>query len=77
METKKHEIFVMDESWKLVGVPGDNNTLSDACVVRSWSNGRGIGALATTEYKNEYVLDFVGDVKLRPQRVVFSIPCEW
>jgi hypothetical protein len=72
-----HEIFVMDRGWILVGLPGEDGTLSDASVVRSWSNGRGVGALAQSAYKSEYTLDHIGDVKLREPRILFSIPCDW
>jgi hypothetical protein len=74
---KNHEIFVMDNAWILVGIPGEDGALTDASVVRSWSNGRGIGALSNTGQKHEYTLDPIGDVRIRPARVVFSIPCGW
>jgi hypothetical protein len=76
MKMNKHEIFVMDGNWFLAGIP-DGDKLSDASVVRTWSNGKGIGGLAKSENKNEYRLDFIGDVTLRPERVIFSVPCDW
>ena len=72
----KHEIFVIDNQWILAGIP-DGDKLTDASVVRRWSNGKGIGALAKKEFRGEYTLDFIGDVTLRPARVVFSVPCDW
>jgi hypothetical protein len=74
---KNHEIFVMDRGWILVGIPGEGDMFTDVSVVRNWSNGSGIGPLSTADRKQDYTLDFIGDVKLRPARVIFSIPCEW
>jgi hypothetical protein len=31
--------------------------LIDDSVVREWHNGKGIGSIAKTEYKDEYTLD--------------------
>jgi hypothetical protein len=73
----KNKIYVLDERWILVGIPTDKWTLREAYVVRSWSNGRGIGALAKSEHKGEYTLDYIGGVEIRGERVVFTIPCEW
>ena len=52
-------------------------SLSNASVVRSWSNGKGIGAIAQTEHKDEYTLDPIGDVEIRQDKVLFEIPCGW
>lgn len=54
-----------------------NLILHDASVVRKWSNGKGIGGIAKAENKNEYVLDAIGDVAIRNNKVLFEIPCEW
>ncbi|MDR1298667.1 MAG: hypothetical protein LBJ84_00250 [Oscillospiraceae bacterium] len=72
-----NEIYVMDNGWILVGIPGEGNALTEASVVRRWSNGKGIGALAQPEHKEEYTLDYIGGVELRAPRIVFSIPCGW
>lgn len=51
--------------------------LKDASVVRKWSNGRGIGGIAKAQYKDEYTLDYIGDVSVMRGKILFSIPCEW
>lgn len=51
--------------------------LHDASVVRRWSNGKGIGGIAKASNKDEYVLDEIGDVEIRQEKVLFEIPCEW
>lgn len=55
----------------------DAVTLSDASVVRRWTNGKGIGGLAKAENKREYTLDAIGDVVIRASKILFEIPCEW
>lgn len=67
--------------WILFGTPGNNNTerfvsLTDASVVRSWHNGKGIGGIAKKEYREEYILDFIGDVNICRSKILFTIPCE-
>jgi hypothetical protein len=76
---KQNKIYVLDYGWILVGVPTEDDewSLKDACVVRSWSNGLGIGALARTRHKDEYALDYIGDAEVQAERVIFTIPCEW
>lgn len=56
---------------------GDVILLHDAAVVRKWTNGKGIGGIAKLENKEEYTLDFIGDVEIRQNKVLFEIPCEW
>lgn len=51
--------------------------LHDSYVVRSWHNGKGIGGIAKSENKNEYILEKIGDVAIRQSKVLFAIPCEW
>lgn len=51
--------------------------LTDASVVRKWTNGKGIGGIAKAENKDEYTLDYIGDVLIRENKVLFEIPCEW
>ena len=73
--------FVIEQGWIIVGEVEDKGndliTLSDASVVRSWDNGRGIGGIAKAEYKDEYTLDPIGAVDIRTNEVLFEIPCEW
>ena len=72
---------VCENGWILIGSKGittDNVLcLHDASVVRKWSNGRGIGGIAKAEYKDEYILDPIGNVEIRQNKVLFEIPCEW
>lgn len=73
--------FVLEAGWIIIGEVEsevkDIITLSDASVVRCWSNGRGIGGIANPEYKDEYTLDPIGDVNIRANKVLFEIPCAW
>ena len=56
----------------------ENIMLVNASVVRKWTNGRGLGALAKAEYKNEYELDSCyGAVTIPVSAVNFIIDCEW
>ena len=73
--------FVCEYGWIIAGNvterTADTITLSDASVVRRWTNGKGIGGLAKKENKKEYTLDAIGDVVIRLSKVLFEIPCEW
>lgn len=73
---------VCDYGWIIKGVKDEKSgaewmILHNASVVRRWSNGKGIGGIAKTENKNEYVLDPIGDVEIKQNKILFSIPCEW
>lgn len=74
-------IIICEYGWIICGVKASENTkeikLKDASVVRRWSNGRGIGALAKKEYKGDYTLDAIGGVVINKAKVLFEIPCEW
>ena len=59
------------------GMSKDIMILHEASVVRRWSNGKGIGGIAKSENKDEYILDAIGDVNIRQNKVLFEIPCEW
>lgn len=88
---KKNTCFVCEYGWIIVGkfkslsfkdletkvVSGQTIYLEDAAVVRNWNNGRGIGGIAKSEFKDEYRLDPIGDVNIRSSKVLFEIPCEW
>lgn len=73
--------FVCEYGWILIGKEEsrtvDTVTLTDASVVRRWSNGKGIGGIAKEKNKDEYILDAIGDVVIRLGKVLFEIPCEW
>ena len=76
-----HTIIVCEYGWIICGVKTTSSTKSigliSAAVVRSWRNGKGIGALAKTEYKGDYTLDDIGAVVINASKVLFEIPCEW
>ena len=80
-KTAKNTIFVCEYGWIICGVIKSENeaevTLTDSSVVRRWNNGKGIGALAKEENKDEYTLDAIGDVSIKQSKVLFVIPCEW
>ena len=73
--------FVCEYGWIVIGKETerttDQITLSEASVVRRWSNGKGIGGIAKKANKSEYVLDAIGDVVIYANKVLFEIPCEW
>ena len=74
-------IIICEYGWIICGVKISDSTktitLKDASVVRKWNNGRGLGALAKTEYKGDYTLDAIGGVVINKAKVLFEIPCEW
>lgn len=74
-------VYVCEYGWIVIGKEtgrtAESVTLSDASVVRKWTNGKGIGGIAKAEYKDEYTLDAIGDVVIRLGKVLFEIPCEW
>ena len=73
--------YVCESGWIIVGELKSENektvSLINAFVVRSWGNGRGIGGIAKEEYRHEYTLDSIGDVRIMRSKVLFEIPCEW
>lgn len=73
--------YVCEYGWIIIGKETDRTseavTLTDASVVRHWTNGKGIGGLAKEENREEYTLDAIGDVVIRMSKVLFEIPCEW
>ena len=79
----EHICIIIDSGWILEGVvthrsrSGGIIHMEDASVVRSWDNGRGIGAIAKPEHKDEYVLDPIGNVNVYESRALFEIPMDW
>ena len=77
----KNTCYVCEYGWIIIGKEADRTDaeviLTDASVVRSWRNGKGIGCIAKAENKAEYTLDAIGDVRIRKEKVLFEIPCEW
>lgn len=72
---------ICESGWIIIGVKEASNetvlSLHNASIVRKWSNGRGIGGIAKAEYKDEYTLDYIGNVDIRAGKILFEIPCEW
>lgn len=75
----EHICVIADRGWIFEGYRvGDSGySLTNAHVVRSWSNGRGIGGLAKPQYKDEYKLDEIGCISINPDSVIAEIPLEW
>lgn len=77
----KNSIIVCEYGWIIIGkIEAEDEKkiiVSEGSIVRSWSNGRGIGALAKEQYKDEYKLDYIGGVEIRQSKALFVIPCEW
>ena len=73
--------YVCEYGWIVIGKETERTDeqikLSEASVVRKWTNGKGIGGIAKAKNKNEYTLDAIGDVLIRSSKVLFEIPCEW
>lgn len=77
-----HVVVIAQRGWIFEGYKDTSATdkirLLNANVVRSWSNGRGIGGLAKKEYKSEYKLDSVGTVEFASEGVIATINIiEW
>jgi hypothetical protein len=79
VEAGRSVIAILDHGWIMVGVPestdGTSITLTAASVVRSWSNGLGIGGLADPAHKADYTLDAVGRVACAAP--IALIECDW
>lgn len=77
----KNSVIVCEYGWIIVGKidaeDKDKISVSESSIVRNWNNGRGIGALAKEQYKDEYKLDYIGGVEIKQSKVLFVIPCEW
>ena len=73
---------ICESGWIIKGTKGEGSDnecllLHEASVVRRWSNGKGIGGIAKLANKDEYTLDYIGDVEIRQGKILFIIPCEW
>ena len=74
----KNVCEVCESGWIIKGKETENiGMLQDASIVRRWDNGKGIGGIAKEENKDEYILDPIGDVIINPDKILFTIPCEW
>ena len=73
--------YVIECGWIIIGekdvLGAGVICLKNAAVVRRWNNSLGIGGIAKAEHKDEYILDDIGDVNIRAEKVLFEIPCEW
>lgn len=77
-----HIIVIAQRGWIFEGFRDkkvkDKIQLLNANVVRTWSNGRGIGGLTKKEYRSEYTLDPVGAVALPNEGVIATVDItEW
>ena len=74
-----HLIIIAQRGWIFEGYRDtsitDEIVLLNANVVRSWSNGKGIGGLA--EKKDGYTLDPVGTVRFVPEAVIAQVDVRW
>lgn len=77
----KNVCVVCEYGWIIKGelLESDVNAmkLQNASVVRKWTNGKGIGGIASKANASEYTLDPIGTVEIRQSKVLFVIPCEW
>ena len=74
-----HVVVIATNGWIFEGFSpdptADHIALTQASVVRKWANGRGIGALADPDHKDEYTRDPVGAITVHS--VVAVIECRW
>jgi hypothetical protein len=72
-----HIIVIAQRGWIFEGYKDkavtDKIQLLNANVVRSWSNGKGIGGLCIEANKDEYTLDPVGTVSFPNEGVIAVI----
>ena len=76
-----HIIVIAQRGWIFIGKRNkevtDKIQLLDAKVVRSWTNGRGIGGLADPKHKDAYTLDEVGQIEFANEGVIATIAVRW
>lgn len=77
-----HIIVIAQRGWIFEGHRDkgvtDKIQLLDANVVRSWSNGKGIGGLCSKQNKADYKLDPVGTVSFPNEGVIATVDItEW
>jgi len=74
-----HLIIIAQRGWIFEGYRDtsitDQIVLLNANVVRSWSNGKGIGGLA--EAKTGYTLDPIGTVHFAPEAIIAQVDVKW
>ena len=77
-----HIIVIAQRGWIFEGLKDKSITdkiqLLSANVVRSWSNGKGIGGLCIKSNKSDYKLDPVGQISFHNEGVICTIDItEW
>jgi hypothetical protein len=79
-EQNFHTIYILDSGWAVCGIPdnGDDYSLSDARINGDYSP-KDIQRLSNSaEFSGAtQMFLYVGEVEIVPERVLFSIPCEW
>ena len=80
----KHICIIATNGWIFEGYQDADSTtdtgnigLADAHVVRSWSNGLGIGGLADPAHKDEYTLDAIGAIEVFADKTISVIELRW
>ena len=72
-----HIIVIAQRGWIFEGQQDKSVTdkiqLLNANVVRSWSNGKGIGGLCNKSDKSDYTLDPIGQVSFPNEGVIATI----
>lgn len=77
-----HIIVIAQRGWIFEGhkdkTVTDKIQLLNASVVRSWSNGKGIGGLCSKSNKGDYKLDPVGTISFPNEGIIATIDItEW
>lgn len=73
-----HVCVIADRGWIFEGYREEGTTrLTNAHVVRKWSNGLGIGGLADPDNKDDYTLDDIGCIDINSSAIIAEIPLEW
>ena len=80
----KHVCIIATNGWIFEGYQdadlatgAGNIGLADAHVVRSWSNGLGIGGLTDPAHKDEYTLDAIGSIEVFTDKTISVIELRW
>lgn len=78
-EESEHVICICDRGWIFEGRMTERYKLSDAHVVRKWTNGLGIGGLQSADTRGDYTLDALpAGIELNPSAVIAVLPItEW
>lgn len=79
LKTTDHVCVIADRGWIFEGYQSEDDPymLTNANVVRKWTNGLGIGGIAKADHKDDYTLDEIGKIKINRRAVIAVIPLEW